>query len=320
MYTICTFSPINLHLTTRKHLDVLLQEFHQLRTGKDSLLALLEEAELPEAIYNSNAIENSTLTLDETEKILLHQEIPPYHTQREFFEAINLARVTEYLNEKVRTKESLNKQMILLIHQTLLSHIDENIAGRFRHGEEYVRVGRHIAPSPAHVSSLMANALRAYDATPSDILQCIVAFHLEFERIHPFCDGNGRVGRALMQFQLKSHRYPPIIIRDKEKRQYYASLQAYDDDRSTKNMEHIVVVLLKESLHKRIAYLRSDEILLLSEMAREDSLHSAQSLANAAKKQSMPAFRERGKWKIGRQMFHEWRNRKVKMARQSVVY
>ncbi len=297
-----------MHATALKNIEDLMQQFNGLRKGKESLLTLLEETELPEAVYNSNAIENSTLTLDDTEKILLHQEIPPYHSQREIFEAINLAEVTEYLNQKVRKQEALTREMILLLHRTLLSHIDERIAGRFRRGSEYVRVGPHIAPAPAHVPSLMAKALHAYSEIDPDLLQRIVVFHLEFERIHPFCDGNGRTGRALMQFQLKSHGYPPIIIRNKEKQQYYSAFRAYDDNRSTKLLERILALLLKESLHKRIAYLRGDEIVLLSELAKDVRSHTPQSLANAAKKQSMPAFRERGRWKVGRRMFDEWMN------------
>jgi len=295
-----------MHATVLKNIGDLMNQFDRLRKGKESLLTLLEEAELPEVVYNSNAIENSTLTLDDTEKILLYQEIPPYHSQREIFEAINLAQVTEYVHQKVRKHEALTKDMILLLHRTLLSHIDEKIAGRFRRGSEYVRVGPHIAPAPKQVPSLMTEALRAYGRNGLDNLQRIVLFHLEFEHIHPFCDGNGRTGRALMQFQLKSHGYPPIIVRNKEKKDYYAALRAYDDSRSTKLLEHILALLLKESLHKRIAYLRGDEIVLLSELAKKVRSHSAQSLANAAKKQSMPAFRERGRWKVGQRMFEEW--------------
>ena len=151
----------------------------------------------------------------------------------------------------------------------------------------------------------MTSALEQYHGEGHP-LDRVIAFHLGFEHIHPFCDGNGRVGRALLNFQLKSHGYPPIIIRNKEKTEYYLALQAYDSDRSTKALEHIVVVLLKESFHKRIAYLRSDEILFLSALVKNHKERSPQSFANAAKKQSLPAFRERGRWKVGKKMFEEW--------------
>lgn len=295
-----------MHGTTLHSLQALQKEFDRLKTGKDSLLRLLEESELPESVYNSNAIENSTLTLDETERILFHQELPLHHTKREVFEAINLGKVTEYLDEKVRKKHALNEDLMLKVHGTLLSHINDEFAGRFRKEDEYVRVGPHIAPGPKHIPGLMVDILDAYHSAPFHPLDRILLFHLAFEHIHPFRDGNGRVGRAILNFQLKSHGYPPIIIRNKEKQKYYQAIRAYDKNQSTKEFEHHVTPLLKESFHKRIAYLRGDEILPLSDLAAGQSQYSAQSVTNSAKKQSLPAFRERGRWKVGRKMFSEW--------------
>ena len=298
-----------MHKTAIKGIKNLFDTFKALKKGKDSLLNMIEEAELPESVYNSNAIENSTLTLDETEKILLHQVIPPYHSQREIFEAINLSRVNKYLDQKVLDDVSLSEELILLIHGTLLSHINDKFAGRYRIAGEYVRVGSHIAPLPEQVPRLIVNLLELFSLESTPLLQRIVSFHLEFERIHPFCDGNGRVGRALINFQLKSFGYPPIIVRNKEKQRYYDALTQYDQNRSTKEFERIFVGLLKESLHKRIAYLRGEDIVLLSKIAKTQSKFSAQSIANSAKKQSLPAFREKGRWKVGATLFEEWLHR-----------
>lgn len=295
-----------MHGTTLHSIGELKTEFDRLRTGKESLLQLLEEVELSESVYNSNAIENSTLTLDDTEKILLHQELPSHHSKREVFEAINLGKVTEYLNEKIWKKHAFNEELMLLVHGTLLSHINDDFAGRFRKDDEYVRVGPHIAPGPQHLPALMADILGEYHSGSEHPLDRILLFHLAFEHIHPFRDGNGRVGRALMNFQLKSHGYPPVIIRNKEKQKYYQALRAYDKNLSVKEFEHHVTPLLKESFHKRIAYLRGDEILLLSRLSSGQTKFSAQSILNSAKKQSLPAFRERGRWKVGKEMFGEW--------------
>ena len=81
---------------TRERIGVLKQEYDALRRGRESLLAMIDEVETPESVYNSNAIENSTLTLDETERILLEQSLAREVSVREVFEARNLARVTEY--------------------------------------------------------------------------------------------------------------------------------------------------------------------------------------------------------------------------------
>src|ERR1700712_1437733 len=133
------------------------QAYEQLKSGKISLLTLIDEAEAPELVYNSNAIENSTLTLQETERILLEQEVMRQVSVRELFEAKNLARVTEYL--RTRADTALDPAAILLLHKMLIGGIDDAIAGRFRSTHEYVRVGAHIAPAPEHVEQLLDNLL-----------------------------------------------------------------------------------------------------------------------------------------------------------------
>jgi Fic family protein len=296
-----------MHATTLKNITELKDTYDSLKQGKESLLTLLEEAEMPESVYNSNAIENSTLTLDETERLLLYKEMPVHHSQREVFEAVNLAKVTEYLGVKLDKKEQLNELLILNVHETLLTNIHDKCAGRYRKNDEHVRIGTHIAPPPAEVPTLMEKVIEGYHSDKEDLLQRIVNFHLEFERIHPFLDGNGRTGRALITYQLKIHGYPPVIVPNKGKHNhYYPCFVDYEYDGSTKPFELLLAVLLKEALHKRITYLKSEDIVLLSKIGKEYPQHSPQSLATLAKKQSLPAFRERGRWKVGKKSIDCW--------------
>ncbi len=282
----------------RKRLHSLKREFDSLKKGKESLLDMLDEVEIAEGVYNSNAIENSTLTLKETEKILFEMEVSRNVELREVFEAKNLARVMEYIKTKAK-KEELSEGLILLLHRMLIMNIDDAIAGRFRAAGEFVRVGQHIAPAPEHLSLLMSQALTKCDESSEEYFTDTIArFHLEFERIHPFCDGNGRIGRALMNYQLFRRGLPGIIIRDKEKGIYYQSFREYDATRQTQRMGKIVAFALMESLHKRNTYLRSEEIVTLSDYAKKHHLVLS-GLINAARKQTIPAFRERGRWKIG---------------------
>lgn len=306
-----------MHGTTLQNIEILKERYDSLKNGKESLLTLIEEAELPEQVFNSNAIENSTLTLDETEQILEHQHLPPNSSQREVFEAINLGKVHEYLAIKLQKNEALTQEMILLVHGTLLSHINDTFAGSFRKPKEYVRVGKHIAPAPEKLPSLIGNLMADFADNAEHPLDRILLFHLAFEHIHPFLDGNGRVGRALLNFQLKYMGYPPIIIRNKEKQDYYKALQAYDDKGNTKPFEHIFALLLKESFHKRLAYLEGDDIVLVSDIGKNHPMHSPQAIANAAKKQSLPAFRERGRWKVGKQGFADWDKEHCHFAQKS---
>ena len=274
------------------------QKYHTLKKGKDSLLTIIEDIELAESVYNSNAIENSTLSLLDTEKILLDLEVSKVYSLREVFEAKNLARVYEYIRSK---KDSivLNKEMILFIHGLLIGGISDDIAGRFRKENEYVRVGKHVAPAPEHVLRMVEVLIHDYKIDHEiNILTRIARFHLQFETIHPFVDGNGRIGRVLINMQLQEYGYPNIIIRDKEKHLYYKTFSYFRDNNSTKEMETIVYLALSEGLHKRISYLEGKSIITLSEYAKKHKLPLAGCI-NAGRRQTIPAFREKGVWKIG---------------------
>ena len=273
-------------------------EYDRLAQGKESLLTIIDESELPESVFNSNAIENSTLTLKETERILLEMEVSRRVSVREVFEAKNLARVMEYTRSKAQTAE-LSSEMIQLLHRMLIGNINDEIAGRFRTTGEYVRVGTHISPAPEQVVPMMETILREYAADHTNYFTDKIAkFHLDFETIHPFCDGNGRMGRVIINFQLRRLGFPGIIIRDKEKRLYYASFSEYRAANNAKAMEKIVTLALTESLHKRITYLCGEKITTLADCAKKGR-KSINTLLNAARRQTIPAFREKGVWKIG---------------------
>ena len=283
---------------TRTRIRDARREYEALRSGKDSLLAMIDEAEMAESVYNSNAIENSTLTLNETEKILLQQTLSRNVTVREVLEARNLARVAEYTRNKAVAVE-LTQDLIVLLHRMLMGGIDDAIAGRFRQTGEYVRVGSYIAPAPERVERMMASVLLDYASDlDSYFLDKIAGFHLEFETIHPFCDGNGRIGRVIINFQLCKLRFPPVIIRDKEKEIYYQAFEDYRQRNRSRTMERILALALLESLHKRLSYLRGEVIVRLSEYIKRRGL-SAPAVTNAARRQTIPAFREKGVWKIG---------------------
>lgn len=283
---------------TKNKIQSLKMIFDTLKKGKESLLAIIDEAEIPENVYNSNAIENSTLTLKETEKILLDMEVSRDVSVREVFEAKNLARVINYIRDKSREAE-INKELILLLHQMLIGGIDDKIAGRFRKSGEYVRVGTHIAPAPEKIEKMMDSILTEYAGNMSSyFLDKIAKFHLDFETIHPFVDGNGRIGRALIYFQLQRLDFPIIIIRNKEKKEYYDAFGKYRNKQDIRPMEKIITLALIESLHKRITYLKGEKIITLSEYIKKHK-KSAPAITNAARRQNIPAFREKGVWKIG---------------------
>jgi Fic family protein len=283
--------------TTKEYIKVLKTDYDNLSKDKASLLKLIDESELSESVFNSNAIENSTLTLKETERILMELKISRNVSVREVFEAKNLARVLEYIRNK-SVEPEFSVELILLLHKMLMDNINDAIAGRFRKKGEYVRVGTHIAPAPEHVERMIESIFLNYSADHSSyFVDKIAGFHLDFETIHPFNDGNGRMGRVIINYQLARFGFPNIIIRDKEKQVYYKSFGEYKDLKKTKTMEKIITLALTESLHKRIAYLHGDKIITLADYAKSNK-KSVNALLNAARRQTIPAFREKGVWKI----------------------
>lgn len=279
-----------------KQLDILRNKYITLKEGKESLLNIIDEVELSEAVYNSNAIENSTLTLSDTERILLDLEVSKDYTLREVYEAKNLARVSEYIRAKTET--TVTADFIKFIHNMLIGGIDDSIAGRFRKGGEFVRVGAHIAPAPEHIVRMLEVLIHDYKIQHTQhVIDKIAHFHLQFEHIHPFNDGNGRIGRVLINFQLQSYGYPNIIIRDKDKQNYYKTFKTYRDSQSIEGMSRVIYLAVCEGLNKRVCYLEGNTIITLAKFAETIAIPLA-NLINKARRQTIPAFREKGVWKI----------------------
>src|SRR5674476_1023004 len=104
-----------------KKINALRERYFKVSTGKEALIRLVSEAEISEQVYNSNAIENSTLTLEETEKILLQIDLDRFITDREIFEAKNLARVVLYIDKRAKEQE-LSLEVILSLHKMPVSY------------------------------------------------------------------------------------------------------------------------------------------------------------------------------------------------------
>ncbi|VAW44738.1 diguanylate cyclase/phosphodiesterase (GGDEF & EAL domains) with PAS/PAC sensor(s) [hydrothermal vent metagenome] len=279
-------------------INQLKKRYISLVSDQEALLALIAETEVSEQVYNSNAIENSTLSLDETEKILLQIDLDRFINERELFEAKNLARVVAYINKKASQKR-ISIELILLLHKMLLGNIRNEIAGRFRTKNEWVKVAGHIAPNPKDVPDLVKSMLIEYQVRDDlSMVERIATLHLTFEQIHPFVDGNGRIGRVINNYMLIRDGYVPINIKFNDRDQYYQSFMEFNSNGTTKIMQKIVQRALLNSYHKRLAYMEDKKIIKLSEYAKT-SKQSHSNLLNKANRQTIEAFMERGVWKIG---------------------
>lgn len=278
--------------------SILRERYYKASIGKDALIKLISEAEVAEQVYNSNAIENSTLTLEETEKILLQIDLERFINEREIFEAKNLARVVSYIDKKAKGQE-LTLEVILLLHNMLILNIRNDIAGRFRKDDEYVRVGNHIAPGPKEVKDRLEKMLAEYNATSHEnVIKRIARLHLAFEYTHPFVDGNGRIGRVINNYLLIREGFVPINIKFIDRGKYYEAFGEFNGKGTADIMEEIVGKALTNSYHKRLAYLEGKKIITLSEYAKENKI-SHSNLINKATRQTIEAFLEKNVWKIG---------------------
>jgi Fic family protein len=285
-------------LQVYKKIQELRERYYKALIGKESLLRLISEAEVSEQVYNSNAIENSTLSLEETDKILLQIELDRYISEREIFEAKNLARVVTYIETKAKESE-LGFEVILSLHKMLISNIRDEIAGRFRAKDEWVRVGNHVAPNPLEINDRLQKVITEFKANNSEaIIKRIAKFHLGFEYVHPFVDGNGRIGRVLNNYLLIREGYVPINIKFIDRQMYYEAFKEFQTKGATKKMEEIVAKALTNSYYKRLAYMEDKIIMELGEYAKKFKLSHA-NLINKAKRQTIEAFMEKGVWKIG---------------------
>lgn len=279
-------------------INSLRERYYKASVGKDALIKLIAETEIAEQVYNSNAIENSTLTLEETEKILLQIDLDRFISEREIFEAKNLARVVSYIDKRAKEQE-LTLEVILSLHKMLISNIRDDVAGRFRKDNEYVRAGNHIAPNPKEVVDRLEKMLAEYNAASHEnIIKRIAKLHLTFEHTHPFVDGNGRIGRVINNYLLIREGFVPINIKFIDRKMYYEAFKEFNEKGITAIMEEIVGKALTNSYHKRLAYLEGKKIITLADYAKNNKL-SHSNLINKANRQTIEAFLEKNVWKIG---------------------
>ncbi|MGQ0534479.1 MAG: Fic family protein [Methanobacteriota archaeon] len=199
--------------------------------------------------YDSNAIEGNTLTLDETSQ-LLFDGLVPAKSLREINEALNHKKAFDHL---LAYRGDLTKRLICDLHRivvkdTLRSDLGSE-AGNYRTVQVYIRGVEWVPPAPKAVPKDMKVLLDWYAKNKRKANPVVVAayFHSAFELVHPFVDGNGRVGRLLMNFILRKHGYPMVNIPTRRKREYYAALKSAQVDADLRPFVGLLIDLYKHA-------------------------------------------------------------------------
>ena len=173
--------------------------------------------------YNTNAIEGSTITLEET-RLILEDKIAPNKPLKDIRETESHAKI--FLN-MLRTEEKMSKELLLKWHECIFAETKSDISGQFRN--YLVRVGPYVAPDWRKVEKLIQQLITFVDESKLNSVEVAARAHYMFEKIHPFGDGNGRIGRLLMNYILWKNDYPMLIIEYKKRKSYYKALQRTEE-------------------------------------------------------------------------------------------
>lgn len=179
--------------------------------------------------YHSNAIEGSTLTFAETYAILYNDNSFKIQGKepREIYEAINHKKALELVFEYLKDNADINEKFIKNINETINKDIKDTKG--YRKVQVFIRGSEHIPPEPEKIPNLMNYYIYNYNHDEQEIFNKIAKYHIEFEKIHPFEDGNGRTGRILLNYELLKNNLPPIVISKEDRVKYFEFLRNNDD-------------------------------------------------------------------------------------------
>ena len=186
-------------------------------------LKSLHEQWVLEWTYHSNAIEGNTLTLKET-KVVLEGITIGGKSMREHVEVINHKEAIDYIEAFLQEKTPLSETFIKSIHQLILKNIDADHAGVYRQENVLISGADHRPPDYLHIPEQMTVLLHDYHHFSGHPIERAAKLHVDFVKIHPFVDGNGRTARLLMNFDLMQSGYSPLIFRAPDRLAYYEAL------------------------------------------------------------------------------------------------
>ncbi len=219
-------------------------------------VARLKDEFVVEFTYNTNAIEGNTLTLQETAMVLEGITIDR-KPLKDHLEAIGHRDAFEYVLQLVQQKIPLSERIIKEIHSLVLIDRPED-RGVYRRIPVRIMGAKHEPPQPYLVPIQMEQLVARHKEMTETMhrVESVALFHLLFEGIHPFIDGNGRTGRLLLNFELSSAGYPAINIKFADRKRYYDCFSYYYETGSHEQMTRLVGEYVEETLDRYLILLR----------------------------------------------------------------
>lgn len=220
----------------------------------DGEIARLNEEFIVEYTYNSNAIEGNTLTLRETDLVLRGLTIDQ-KPLKDHMEAVGHKEAFEYVSELVKDNVPISENVIKQIHFLVLADKKDD-RGVYRRVPVRIMGAQHEHVQPYLIEPKMEQLLRDFKESSEHIVTKLARFHIEFEGIHPFIDGNGRTGRLLVNLELMKAGYPPIDIKFTDRITYYNAFDEYHVKHNLSAMETLFARYVEARLDKYLKILQ----------------------------------------------------------------
>ncbi len=275
-----------------------------LRPLPKSAVGRLQEQLTTEWIYHSNAIEGNTLTLRETQLILETGITIGGKSLREHFEVLNHQEAILYVESLIDDDNPVTPFQVRQIHQLVLKQIDDESAGQYRNLPVQIVGSVHTPPDSWEVPRLM-NEWGDWLASSYTVLHAVERAALAHHRlaaIHPFIDGNGRTARLLMNLLLMKDGYPPTIISNRNRRQYYRVLAQADSGQERPFVNFVgraveqSLTLYLEACTPRTEAPPADEVWIPLREAAKETPYSQEYLSLLARKGRLDAMKKGGIW------------------------
>lgn len=222
------------------------KKLDKMRPLTEGELERLREEFIVEYTYNSNAIEGNTLTLKETDLVLRGLTVDQ-KPLKDHMEAVGHKEAFDFVSELVKENGKINERVIKQIHYLVLADKKDD-RGVYRRIPVRIMGAAHEPVQPYLIEPKMEELLRNYLSSEEHIVTKLARFHIEFEGIHPFIDGNGRTGRLIVNLELMKAGYPPIDIKFTDRIAYYNAFDEYHVKHNLKAMETLFAKYINERL------------------------------------------------------------------------